>query len=68
MNLHQKIAVGVTDIVILAELSLSLYVANSDLDNFSSLFFKYFFCMLVPTLILAKISIKRLGSKESTAS
>ncbi len=66
MNFQQKIAVGVTDIAVLSELCLSLYLANGDLDNFSSLVFKYFFCMLVPTLILAKVSIKFLGSKEST--
>jgi hypothetical protein len=67
MNIHQKIAVAITDIAVLAELCLSLFLANSDLDNFSSLFFRYFFAMMVPTLVLAAVSIRRLGSKESTA-
>jgi hypothetical protein len=66
MNIQQKIAVGITDIAVLAELCASLYLANSDLDNFSSLFFRYFFSMMAPTLVFASISIWRLGSREST--
>jgi len=65
MNFHQKIAIGVVDIAVLVELCLSLYFSNKDLENFTALFFKYFFTMLVPTLILAKVFIKRLGSAES---
>jgi hypothetical protein len=65
MNIEQKIAVGITDIVVLAELCGSLYWANRDMENFTALFFKYFFILLIPTLILAKILIKRLGSLES---
>ena len=64
MNFHQKIAVGITDIAIIMELSLSLYLSNLDPDNFTSLFVKYFFIMLIPTLILAKIFIRRLGAKD----
>ena len=47
MNIQQKIAAGITDIAILAQLCLSLYLAHGDLDNFSSLFFTYFFSMTV---------------------
>lgn len=64
MNIQQKIAVGITDIAVLTELCISMYVANMDLDNFSSLFFKYFFSMLAPTLIVAWLSIRRLGDEE----
>jgi hypothetical protein len=65
MNIRQKIAVGITDIAILVELCVSLYIASHDPENYSSVFFKYFFTMLVPTLVFAKISIKRLGLGES---
>jgi len=61
MNFHQKIVVGLTDIAVLAELSVSLFIANKDIENFSSVFFKYFFLMLAPTLVLAGVFIKRLG-------
>ncbi|MHC1727154.1 MAG: hypothetical protein AB9866_14300 [Syntrophobacteraceae bacterium] len=64
MNTQQRIAVGITDIAILAELCFSMFFANKDLENFSSVFFRYFFSMLVPTLIIAWFSIKRLGSTE----
>ncbi len=65
MNFHQKIAVGITDIAIIAELCVSLYLSNLDPENFSSVFVKYFFIMLIPTLILAKIFIKRLGAEDT---
>jgi hypothetical protein len=65
MNVRQKIAVGITDIVILVELCVSLYISSNDPENYSSVFFKYFFTMLIPTLVFARISIKRLGSGES---
>ncbi|MCE5335968.1 MAG: hypothetical protein LLG06_15410, partial [Desulfobacteraceae bacterium] len=64
MNFNQKIAVGVTDVAVLAELCISMFFANRDLENFSSVFFKYFFVMLLPTLVLARIFIKRLESAE----
>lgn len=67
MNIQQKIAVGVTDIAVLAELSVSLFLANKDLENFSSIFFKYFFSMLVPTLMIGVFSIRRLGTAECRA-
>jgi hypothetical protein len=65
MNIEQKIAVGVIDVIVLAELCVSLYLANKDLENFTPLFFKYFFMLLIPTLILAWIFIKKFGSRES---
>lgn len=64
MNFHQKIAVGVTDVAVLAELCISMFLANQDLDNFSSVFFKYFFLMLLPTLVLARVFIKRFETVE----
>lgn len=67
MNLQQKIVVGIVDIAVLAELSGSLYIANQDIDNLSSVFFKYFFMMLIPTLVLALLFLRRLGSGESRA-
>ncbi len=67
MNLQQKIVVGIVDIAVLAELSGSLYIANQDIDNLSSVFFKYFFMMLIPTLVLAVLFLRRLGSGESRA-
>lgn len=66
MNTHQKFAIAAADVAIIAELCLSLYISNKDLENFTSVFFKYFFVMLVPTLILLKVFVRRLGSGESS--
>lgn len=64
MNFQQKVAVAVTDVVVIAELTLSIYLANKDPLNITPIFFKYFLGMLIPTLILARIVIKRLRSEE----
>lgn len=64
MSIEQKIAVGITDLLILAELCISMYFSSKDPENFSSVFFRYFFSMLVPTLIIAWFYVRRLGSAE----
>lgn len=64
MNLKQKIAVAVVDVLVLAELAYSVYRANMDPENLTPVFFKTFFILLVPTLVLAKIVVKRLRSEE----
>jgi hypothetical protein len=64
MNFPQKVAVAIADVAVLGELALSIYLANKDLMNFTPVFFKYFLGMLIPTLILAKIVIKRLRTQE----
>lgn len=65
MNIKQKMAIGVIDILILAELCISMYFAVKNPDNFTLIFFKYFFGMLIPTLIIGKIIVKRLRSDET---
>jgi hypothetical protein len=65
MNLQKRILVLLTDIAILTELSVSIYLANGDQENFTFLFLKYFLSMVVPTLIVALIAIKKTRSKES---
>jgi len=65
MNFQQKIAVGVLDILLIVEICASIIIANHDPENFTPIFFKYFFAMLIPTLIVSKIAIKMLRSRES---
>lgn len=64
MNFRQKVAVAILDVVIIAELCVSMYLAAQDPDNLTPAFMKSFFTMVVPTLLLAKLIIGRLGSKE----
>ncbi len=65
MNFRQKVAVIAMDVMIIAELCISIIFANQDVENFNPIFFKYFFSMLIPTLIIARIAVKRLRSKET---
>jgi Ni/Fe-hydrogenase subunit HybB-like protein len=64
MNFRQKVAVAVLDILVIGELCVSMYFASQDPDNLTPVFFKNFLCMVIPTLLLAKVVITRLRSKE----
>ena len=63
MNLKQRIAVILMNLAMLTELTISIYLSSGDPENFTALFCKYFFSMLIPTLITAKLVVKRLGSE-----
>jgi len=63
MNLRQIIAVAWLNLLILGELSLSIYLASQDPANLTGIFLKWFFGMAIPTFIVAKLSIHKLGAK-----
>lgn len=65
MNLRQKISVAVMDVCILAEVAVSMFFASKDPENLTLLFMKYFFSMLIPTLIMCRVAVKVLRSPES---
>ena len=65
MNFRQKVAVAILDIAVIAELCVSMYLATHDPDNLTPVFLKSFLSMVIPTLLLGRVVIKRLGSKES---
>lgn len=67
MNFRQKIAIAVIDTVVLGELALSIYMANQDPENFTLIFFKCFFGLLVPTLVMARVIVKMLRTRETSA-
>lgn len=66
MNLHQKIAVAVMDILILAELCFGMYMAHNNPENFTPVFLKSFLVLLIPTLITARFVVKRLRTPEAS--
>jgi hypothetical protein len=68
MNIRQKIGVAVLDVVILIELGISIYLANKTPELFTPIFMKTFFVLAIPTLVLARIVIKRLRTIESSPS
>ena len=65
MSFHRTVSVAVLDVLIIIELAISIYVANLDPESFTPVFFKYFFAMLVPTLISAKILLRRFRTAEA---
>ena len=65
MNLQQKVVVVVMDFLLIAELAISIYFANHDPEFFTPIFMKYFLTMAIPTLVLARVFVKRLRPKES---
>lgn len=68
MNLPKIIAVIIMDILLLAEVSVSVYLANRTPDMFTPIFLKSFFIMVIPTLISAKIVIRKCDTKEQSIS
>jgi hypothetical protein len=56
------------DVLILIELGISMYRANKTPDLFTPIFIKTFFVLVIPTLVLARIVIKRLRTIESSPS
>lgn len=64
MNPRQRIAQIIINILVIAELCISIYLANKDPENFTLLFFKYLFGMLIPTIILSIAVIRILKRDE----
>jgi hypothetical protein len=65
MNLAQKLTIVTMDLLLLLELCISMYLANRQPDAFTLVFMRSFFMMCVPTLILTKILVGRLRSRDS---
>jgi hypothetical protein len=65
MNFRQKVAVAILDIVVIAELCVSMYLASQEPDNLTPVFIKSFLSMVIPTLLLGKLVITRLRTKDS---
>ncbi|NTW35116.1 MAG: hypothetical protein HGB17_03105 [Syntrophobacteraceae bacterium] len=59
MNTEQKIVIAVLDVVLSVELCIGMFFAQMDPANLTAAFCKSFFSMLIPTLILARIMVKR---------
>jgi hypothetical protein len=56
MNATQWLVVIVIDVLVLAELAVAMYMAAAHPDNFTPVFMKTFFGMLLPTLLLGLLA------------
>lgn len=67
-TLEQKLLVIILDVVVLAELTLGMYLASKTPDSFTPTFFKIFFGMLVPTLVafwIVNRSLRRSARRQT---
>jgi membrane protein CcdC involved in cytochrome C biogenesis len=62
MNLGHLILVIVLNLLVLAQVCIAMYMATADPDNFSMVFMKAFFGMLIPTLIAGFYLKRRMRS------
>lgn len=64
MNLPKVITVIIMDMLLLAEVAGSVYMANKNPNLFTPVFLKSFLIMVIPTLISAKLIIRKMEQKE----
>jgi len=57
----------VMNVLVLAELCLSMYLAVSSTEDFTATFIKVFFGMLIPTLVVGALAKRRLRPAAAKA-
>ena len=65
LNGRQRTVVVMMNLMLLAELTVCMYLGQQDPDNLTVFFLKTFLPMAGTTLIVARILIKRLGDRVS---
>ena len=65
LNSRQRAAVILMDVAILAEVTLSVYLASKQPDEFTPVFMKAFFSMFLPTLTLGIYAIRRYRDRPA---
>jgi hypothetical protein len=63
LNSRQRWAVVCMDVAMLAEVTLSVYLASRQPDDFTPIFMKVFFSMLIPTIAAGIFAIRRLRDR-----
>ncbi|EHJ48359.1 hypothetical protein DFW101_2355 [Solidesulfovibrio carbinoliphilus subsp. oakridgensis] len=68
LNTRQRLTVIVMDVAVLAEVTVSIYMASRDPDNYTIVFMKAFFTMLLPTVIAGLVAIRRFRERPTETS
>ena len=68
LNNRQRLAVILMDVAVLAEVTVSIYMASRNPDDYTLVFMKAFFAMCIPTVIAGVYAIRRLRDRVSSAS
>ncbi len=66
MNFKQKVVLIVIDILVLAELMISIYLAYQNPENITVIFLKTYIPAVIVTVIGGRMFIRRLRSQEAT--
>lgn len=64
MNSRQKLVIIILDILILAELTLSMYLGSRDPEYKAAIFVRTYLPMLIITVVAARILFKRFRTRE----
>jgi uncharacterized SAM-binding protein YcdF (DUF218 family) len=68
MNIKQKFAVVIIDLLILAELAYSIYMGQRHPEEMVTIFFRTFIPLVVLTLVAGRIVIRKLRAREQASS
>jgi hypothetical protein len=61
LNARQKIVVILMNLLLLAELTFSIYLGQKDQENMAAIFLAAFIPMVIVTLVLARVFVRKMG-------
>ncbi len=65
LNSRQRLAVILMDVAVLAEVTLSIYMASKNPDEYALVFMKVFFSMCIPTVAAGIYAIRRFRPRPA---
>jgi hypothetical protein len=63
LNLKQKMIVVIADVLLLAELTYSIYIGSRDPEYMTNIFLRTFIPMVVGTLVLTRLFLRKYESR-----
>ncbi len=60
LNFRQRVVVIVMNILLLAELTISIFLGNQEPENMAAVFLSAFIPMVIVTLVIARLLIRRM--------
>ena len=63
LNPKQKLIVVLADVLLLAELTYSIYIGSRDPEYMTNIFLRTFIPMVVGTLVLTRLFLKKYASR-----
>lgn len=65
-NGKQKLVVVVMDVLLLVELTCSILLGHRDPENMTAIFLRTFLPLVLGTLIISRICVRKLGSPKAS--